>query len=229
MKYGLLSLKYKNDDKFSLHKVIKCSAINLLQYLTEHLEGKQIKKAAIKKDNEGRTAMEIAEYCENKLIKKELENAIKGIELVMESDSDTQLEEEIIQSINEDVLIKDDDYDDMQSSMKTPIPRETEKEYLLKIKEDFDAQYKHEMGEKEETIRQLKDMVINQDKAIQKMKRDLLDLQSQTKSQHKSPNVTPEVPKAKPKEEPKPLKKEERKSQVKSSKRSRKDTQEMTK
>jgi hypothetical protein len=158
-KLGILSLRYKNDESFSLHKVIKCEAINLLQFLTSHLEARQIKKAALKKDVDGRTAIDICEDCENEKIKVELHQTIDGIEIIGGSDSDTLLEDEIIQSINEEVLIKSDD-ENVFDSYKNPMAREQEKEYLLKLKEEFDNQYKTELIEKETIIKKLKDVVV---------------------------------------------------------------------
>lgn len=43
LKQGLLRLRYKNEENFSLHKVIKCEAIHVLQFIIEHMEPKQIK------------------------------------------------------------------------------------------------------------------------------------------------------------------------------------------
>jgi len=157
IKQNILSLRYKDEDHFSIHKVIKCEAINLLQYICEHYDRKSIKRASAKKDYSGKTAVALAEKCENKDIKKELEEAIRGVEFLEGSDSDTLLEDEIIQSVNEDVLVKLQDTGD---SMHTPVPRKTEREYLRQMKEEFNEQYKKEMMEKEDTIKQLKNVVV---------------------------------------------------------------------
>lgn len=127
--------------------------------MTTHLEAKQIKKVALKKDSDGKTAVDLAEESENEKIKEELHQTIDGVEIMGGSDSDTLLEDEIIQSINEEVLIKNDDEDDFDT-YKNPMAREQEKEYLLKLKEEFDNQYKTELIEKETMIKQLKDVVV---------------------------------------------------------------------
>lgn len=131
--------------------------------------------------------------------KIELEKAMDVIKYLNEKETDTQLEDEIIQSINEEVLIKDDD-EDLHSSARTPMPRETEKEYLIKMKEEFDNQYRKQMIEKDDAIDKLKEMVLHQDKAIKEMKKNLQELTSQTKSQKATPDE------AKPKPKPVPVK-----------------------
>ena len=133
--------------------------MNLLQFLTGHLEAKQIKKAALKKDVDGKTAVDLSEECENEKIKEELHQTIDGVETLGGSDSDTLLEDEIIQSINEEVLIKNDD-EDVFDSYKNPMAREQEKEYMLKLKEEFDHQYKTELIEKDTIIKKLKDVLV---------------------------------------------------------------------
>lgn len=107
-----------------------------------------------------------------------LEDAVIGVETLRESESDGG-DDDIFQSINEEVLINDDD---LQQSPPTGMPRDVEKEYLLKIKEDFDHQYKAEMVQKEKAIKQLQEMVVKQNEVIQNMKNKL---------------STPEVPKKK--------------------------------
>lgn len=180
---------------------------------------------------DSKTSTKSIEHCEN-TNKKELEKAMNIIKYLNEKEHDTQLEDEIIQSINEEVLIKDDD-DDLHSSARTPMPRETEKEYLIKMKEEFDTQYRKQMVEKDEAIDKLKEMVIHQDKALKEMKKNLQELTSQTKSQKATPNEVKQKPKPKPvkplKEERKKSKREDRKTDTKSSKRSRKNTEEVTK
>lgn len=107
-----------------------------------------------------------------------LEDSVIGVETLRESESDGG-DDDIFQSINEEVLINDDD---LQQSPPTGMPRDVEKEYLLKIKEDFDHQYKAEMVQKEKAIKQLQEMVVKQNEVIQNMKNKL---------------TTPEVPKKK--------------------------------
>ena len=172
MKQNILSLKYKNDEKFSLHRIIKWESINLLRYILQSCDPKVLKKAALKKDRNSKTWFMLAENAQNEEIKKELEEKITDDIVVDDvSDSDTVWEDEIIQSINEEVLIKETD---LKESSKAPFSRDEEKEYMLKIKKDFDDQYKskyeQKIDKKDEEINRLKRLVLKQDKVIKEMK-----------------------------------------------------------
>jgi hypothetical protein len=147
---------------------------------------KQIKRSAMKKDREGNTCIDIAKSCKDPNIRALLEDAVTGVETLRESESDGG-DDDIFQSINGDVLINDED---LQQSPPTGMPRDVEKEYLLKIKEDFDHQYKAEMVQKEKAIKQLQEMVVKQNEVIQDMKKKL---------------TTPEVPKKKTRESDKEI------------------------
>ena len=39
-KQGILKLKYKGDDRFSIHKVVKWEAIHVLHFIIEHFDAK---------------------------------------------------------------------------------------------------------------------------------------------------------------------------------------------
>ena len=98
--------------------------------------------------------------------------------------------------------------------------RDVEKEYLLKIKEDFDSQYKDEMNQKEKAIKQLQEMVIKQNEVIQDMKNKLTTPEMIKKKVTDSEKQTkaPKVEKERPKEIPKGRIREHSKDQVSSKK-----------
>mmetsp|Transcript_19772 Transcript_19772/g.22084 ORF Transcript_19772/g.22084 Transcript_19772/m.22084 type:complete len:83 (+) Transcript_19772:244-492(+) len=59
---------------------------------------------------------------------------------------------------------------DLKESSKAPFSRAVEKEYMLKIKKDFDSQYLDKMKNKEDEINSLKVLVMKQQKVITDMK-----------------------------------------------------------
>lgn len=108
-----------------------------------------------------------------------------------DQDSESILEEEIIKSINDDVITKE--YEGEGEDQKPIMTRDQEKEYLLKIKEEFDIQYKEEIVKKEEKINELTKVVLNQDQVIKKFKNKLQQIEQEITSKPKAQSLDKKV------------------------------------
>lgn len=125
-------------------------------------------------------------------IRNEIEQAIEGVEVTCE-DSDTALEDEIIESQGEDISLilhtKDDD-----AVIQTPgqgknkniafMSPEQEQVYLEQLKQDWEGKYKDKISQKNERLNNLKKVVTEQDDLIANMRKKLKTIGEQHEKEY---------------------------------------------
>lgn len=125
-------------------------------------------------------------------IKALLESSAKEDEPENEPDIYSELEEEIVNNINDEILLNNTqpEEQEQEKEVKLGATEELDKEYLMKIKEEFDYQYKEEIDKWKNKIQALKNVIVDQDSMIKVMQEKLKQTEQEKTSQPKSqPNM----------------------------------------